>query len=517
MMTLFIADIAYWQGPLTLAELEAAGFRGINVKISHGITQKHVHPGASIYVSSARADGWDLSCFHWLTGDASGVAQADYAYRAMAVLGLNVPGVAHAVDVEDAGVTASIYGDYLSRMTQLLGRPIITYSGDWYAASRPWVRVSALSPWLWSGEYESDYPGDDAASWSVGYGGWMELSVLQYRVAPVAGINVSQSAVRDPALWDWMRGGTVASQAYYEWIDDGRPWRENVPITAMGRRLAEHGYTVYYKGNDDHLKKEIPEDHTPFSATGWPGKSPYPYYMAEDIMPPAAGQKSKLTGKPLPSLQALGRQLYDDRQAGYGPARFVKYMNWEPEGNYTGPCYHDSWMPDHERISSGDRGHIHVSSRTDYYLSTASNSYDLVARTLGDDVTEAELITAIVKALKSTDGKRAVCEAVYNTDGVIPAPPGSKNADGTPNTNWGGGSYATNTYSAAVSARTYAAQALTLLQASTPADVDEAALAAALLPALKEAILAELPEGTLTPEQVEAALRNVLRQGTDLR
>lgn len=177
----------------------------------------------------------------------------------------------------------------------------------------------------------------------------------------------------------------MASQAYFDWVDDGRPWKFSRPVTALGNRLRAHGYTVYFQGNDDHLKKNTPEDHTPFSATGWPGKSPYPYCMAGDIMPATPGQRSKLTGQPLPSLQRLAAQLRKDKIAGYGPAKFLKYLNWEPEGNYTGPCYHDSWQPDYSRRDSTDRGHIHYSGRTDCHLSTATDDYDLVARTLGED------------------------------------------------------------------------------------------------------------------------------------
>jgi hypothetical protein len=106
--------------------------------------------------------------------------------------------------------------------------------------------------------------------------------------------------------------------------------------------------------------------------------------MAMDIMPPTAGQRSKLTGALLPSLQDLAAQLYADKQSGHPGAAWLKYMNWEPDRNNGGPCYHDVWTPDHHRSDSGDRGHIHCSARTDFYLSGTADSYDLVARTMGD-------------------------------------------------------------------------------------------------------------------------------------
>jgi glycoside hydrolase-like protein len=175
----------------------------------------------------------------------------------------------------------------------------------------------------------------------------------------------------------------MASKAYADWVADGSPWKYARPIRALGDQLAAHGYTVYFQGNLEHLTKATPEDHCPFSATGWPGRSPYPYCLATDIMPPVAGQTSKLTGMLLPSLAELAKQLNDDKTAGFVPAMFVKYMNSEPNGPGRG-CFHDAWQPSHTRTASGDTGHIHVSCRTDYYLSAATDGYDLVARTRGD-------------------------------------------------------------------------------------------------------------------------------------
>jgi hypothetical protein len=190
----------------------------------------------------------------------------------------------------------------------------------------------------------------------------------------------------------------MASQAYHDWVAAGKPWKIARPIQMVGNRLRAHGYTVYYQGNQSHLEHVPPEDHTPFSATGWPAKSPYPYCMAMDIMPPDAGQKSKLTGKPLPSLQQLAARLRADKNTNYGPAEFLKYMNWEPEGNNTGPCYHETWMPTYARRTSGDRGHIHASCRSDMHTSTVSDGYDLVARVMGDDdMSVADVKTGILE------------------------------------------------------------------------------------------------------------------------
>jgi hypothetical protein len=169
----------------------------------------------------------------------------------------------------------------------------------------------------------------------------------------------------------------MATSAYYAWDRNGRPWREATPIKAIADTLRGHGYTVYTLGDDSHLTADQPEDHAPFSATGWPKTSPYPYVHALDIMPP--------TTAGLPSLAQLGAQLYADRQ--FGTASWLKYMNWEPSGP-NGPCFHDEWQPGHTRSDSTDRGHIHISIRSDYTTSSAAANYDPVAAIRGVDMTE---------------------------------------------------------------------------------------------------------------------------------
>jgi hypothetical protein len=186
----------------------------------------------------------------------------------------------------------------------------------------------------------------------------------------------------DPGAIAIVHSQGVASQAYRDWLADGSPWKFARPVRAVGDLLAAHGYTVYFEGDQAHLTKDVPEDHTPFSATGWPVPSPYPVCCATDIMPPKLGQVSKLTGRPLPSLQRLAAVLRADRIAGRPEAAFLKYMNHEPDGDNTG-AVHDSWQPAYARTASGDGGHIHLSARSDSHLSTASDGYDLVARAEG--------------------------------------------------------------------------------------------------------------------------------------
>lgn len=161
----------------------------------------------------------------------------------------------------------------------------------------------------------------------------------------------------------------MAVDTYQKWVADGSPWKPAHPVDDLAKRLRGYGYTVYVLGNDEHLHAQPPEDHVPYSATGWPKPSPYPYVHACDVMPP--------TKAGLPSLAQLGAQLHADKQT--NTAAWIKYMNWEPSGP-NGPCYHDEWQPNHTRTSSTDRGHIHISIRSDYTTSTAAANYDPVAR-----------------------------------------------------------------------------------------------------------------------------------------
>src|ERR1700754_499121 len=152
-MTIFIADIASYQRGLTLADLTQAGFTGINVKISHELGIKSVDTDARSFVAAARDSGIGVSPFHWLTGRAPGADQAAFAYTQMQSLPGGAGGLAHVVDVEDETWPATLkhWQDYCATMHQLLGRPIATYSGDWWWLDHMGGAGGGThSPWLWS-------------------------------------------------------------------------------------------------------------------------------------------------------------------------------------------------------------------------------------------------------------------------------------------------------------------------------------------------------------------------------
>ena len=214
-------------------------------------------------------------------------------------------------------------------------------------------------------------------------------------------------------------GGIVALRTRRQWERDGRPARVAQPLDQLGGLLRRYGYTVYFIGNDAHLRHDPPEDHTPFSATGWPIESPYGWIFAADIMPPKAGSG-------LPSLAALGMQLVAARQANKAAVRWLKYINWEPAGP-GGPCWHESWTPEHRRRPSSDRGHIHLSARSDHAQYTGALGYDPVkiiregAKNAGDDVPadwSRRLLMSLPTLRSGATGKDVRrLQALVNVDG----------------------------------------------------------------------------------------------------
>lgn len=217
-MTLYLLDVASYQGSLATADVVRAGFDVVNVKVSHGLTLRAVHPDVAGWVTRARAAGLGVCSFHFLTGDAAGAAQADYSFARLEALGL-LSGAGHVVDVETnpAGpdATLTILRDYLTVMQPLLRRPVMVYSAQHWWRPRGW-QVADLTPHVHAAPdkgngsyYPGSYPGDSSPAWSTtGWGGWKSLSVMQYAVAPMSfpdgtrgTIDVSKSAIRDPAVW----------------------------------------------------------------------------------------------------------------------------------------------------------------------------------------------------------------------------------------------------------------------------------------------------------------------------
>jgi hypothetical protein len=170
----------------------------------------------------------------------------------------------------------------------------------------------------------------------------------------------------------------MAITTYAAWVNDGAPIQPAVCIADWIANLRSHGYEVGYYPDDRHLKANPPEDHTPYSHTPWPSSQPYPNVLASDLMPP--------TKSGLPSLARIGAQVVADKNAKVPGTEWIKYINWT---DANGNCWHDSWQPTHSRVPSTDKGHIHVSARTDFTFK--HHNYDPVARIQGEDVEAVEV------------------------------------------------------------------------------------------------------------------------------
>lgn len=148
----------------------------------------------------------------------------------------------------------------------------------------------------------------------------------------------------------------MSTQAYAEWLALGKPYELCQPGKDLLVVLKRAGYDCGSYPDLRHLTKDRPEDHTPFSYTGWPVASKRWVGHAIDVMPT----------KGLPHLANLARRLIADKNAkvkGTGP---IKYINWT---SVDGVCRHESWQPDHRTTSSTDAGHLHISFRSDMDLS----------------------------------------------------------------------------------------------------------------------------------------------------
>lgn len=176
----------------------------------------------------------------------------------------------------------------------------------------------------------------------------------------------------------------MAITTYTGWINNGSPAFSAHPIQDIGDTAHRHGYNVgrtdvYGLGDQRHLLATPPEDHTPYSNTPWPIAQVYPYVTALDIMTPVpAGY---------PSLAQLGQFLFDAKQAGRGELAWLKYMNWT---DAAGSCWHDSWKPQHARSRSNDRGHIHLSCRSDRVFFNGSHGWDFIAEAAGMAISDAD-------------------------------------------------------------------------------------------------------------------------------
>lgn len=216
----------------------------------------------------------------------------------------------------------------------------------------------------------------------------------------------------------------MATAAYTTWVRLGEPYTLARPLAQTQKSLRAYGLIVYDYPNEEHQKANTPEDHTPYSVTGWPGTNKKYVARAIDVMPrngTAAAKKENAD---------IARQMIRDRDAGYPGAMWIKYINWTDEkGNCQQVRWTDSANPlKHTVRSSSDVGHIHVSGRSDIDNDTHADGYDPLARSKGGySVGDSQLIA---------NAERGVTAIVANTDRIKfdnDWPNSGMPADGFPN------------------------------------------------------------------------------------
>jgi hypothetical protein len=175
--------------------------------------------------------------------------------------------------------------------------------------------------------------------------------------------------------------GVTATQAYHNWIAAGEPYTLAAWMNDLVKTLRGHGYTVYHYPDNAHLMATYPQDHAPFSYTGWPIDSPFGVGHGVDIMPKA--------GTDVRALEPLARQIIADKRAGLLPG--LKYINWTDK---PGAVWQTSWKPTEATRPNADKGHLHLSGRSDSrYLRLTD--YDPSRLAGGSEVTPEEIRTVV--------------------------------------------------------------------------------------------------------------------------
>jgi hypothetical protein len=211
----------------------------------------------------------------------------------------------------------------------------------------------------------------------------------------------------------------MASQGYRDWLKAGKPYTLIRPANAIVVVVRGYGITVYHYPNDAHLQANTPEDHTPFSVTGWPGANRRWNARGVDIMPRSDSFAHRKENAD------IARQLIKDRDAGVPGVMWIKYINWTDEwGNCNQVRWTDAANPlKHTTRASSDRGHIHISGRSDIDNDDRANGYDPIARMKGQDM-ESDPLTQ--------NAERGVTALYTGADPVVfPAPWGNEPQTGS--------------------------------------------------------------------------------------
>lgn len=146
----------------------------------------------------------------------------------------------------------------------------------------------------------------------------------------------------------------MAAAAFYAWDRLGRPAEPARPIREFVERmrLAYPGNVFSWYANEEHYQAEPPQDHTPFSATGWPLPSPRWVVFATDVM-----------HKPNQGVDCGVLFTYWLAEAKAGRMPWLKYLIWQAKVYDV----RNDWKP---QANTGHYDHIHLSARTDYQFAS---------------------------------------------------------------------------------------------------------------------------------------------------
>jgi glycosyl hydrolase family 25 len=221
-----LVDVSRYQvertNPLDLAAAKTAGYAIANIALTGGRGYTS-GPWAQTYTDRARTLDMGVSTYHWLDGRTTGAAQAAAQLARMRTMfGTGLGGFAHIVDIEETGgngITPPTWAhvrDYVTAMQNALGRHIAIYSGRWWWAPRDWPGAT-LTPWLMGAPmtgYLHATPSATSAAWAATYGGWDQLAIMQWGVAPLPGTgDCSLSVIRDHGIWADLTGGDTLMPA----------------------------------------------------------------------------------------------------------------------------------------------------------------------------------------------------------------------------------------------------------------------------------------------------------------
>lgn len=190
----------------------------------------------------------------------------------------------------------------------------------------------------------------------------------------------------------------LATAAYSRWDRDGRPITPSQTIREMVGKL-KLAYpratgTFSWYADEAHYQSTVPQDHTPFSVTGWPLPNPYPVVFATDIM-----HRVDLGV----DCNILFKYWLAEAKAGHTPWR--KYIIWQAK------LYdvRNNWNP---QTNTGHFDHIHLSDRTDW-VNRSIGSWEPTGDTM--PLTPEDAARVIASDVAPGDEKLSLGNAVWQT------------------------------------------------------------------------------------------------------